>query len=285
MLRTTLLTLLLCLSGCSGGSGGSSGGGGTGELIVEATDAFLPYSDVAAASVAITEVRIHQEAGASQGFLTIYSGPPRWLDLTDLRNGVVAILARADLPPGSYRQLRLVYDQARLELSNGNVYTTDDGSLQITSQGNAGQKVFIEPPVEVVSGLSRTVLLDFDLSKMFKPTPANDPLNATKYKLHPVLRAVNMTTAGEIQGLVTKSDGGLGFLPSPDSTVYLLPPGEQDVLNSITTTGTEVDGSYAFIGVLPGSYDLLADDGVLQGRVDAQAVTKGNVTLVDIVIQ
>lgn len=286
--RTFLACALVLLASCSGGGGGSdnsgSTGGGTGTLMVTATDAPLDHAMVTEAKIWVNKLTIHTDADADSGFLTLYDGTPIEMDLLHLNNGVVQTLAQHDLPAGSYKQLRLYVAHARLVLVNGNVYTTEAGNLTMPSLAQSGFKVFIDPPIEVVSAVSRTLLLDFDLGKTFHPIPSNDPLNANTYSLQPVIHAANVSTTGEFNGVVTTSDGQGGFTPVESATVYVLPPGETDVANSVASTSTTNTGHYSVLGVTPGTYDLLATKGALNGRVNAQTVVAGSATVVDIVI-
>lgn len=279
-----LLAFTLLLLGCSGG-GSSTGSAATGTLDVLATDAPFARDLVTQARISVTKITIHEDANAGSGFRTIYDGVPVDLDLLDLQNGVTRVLVHATLPVGDYRQMRLIVSGASLTLINGNIYSTANGTLSLTSQGTSGFKVFIQPAVHVSSQLATSLLLDFDLSKTFHPIPANDALNATSYKLMPVIKACNLSNSGEIRGLVTKDDGNGQQIGVDGATVYILPPGELDPNNSVATTGSMPNGSYAVIGLDPGPYDVLATEGALQGRVDAQQVSTGNVTTVDVVIQ
>jgi hypothetical protein len=282
--RTILFGILTLLASCGGGGSGGGSSGGSGTLTINATDAPLDHSMVSEADIWIRKITIHTDPDADSGFLTVYDGAPIEMNLLHLNNGVVQTLAQHDLPAGSYRQLRLYVDHARLVLVNGNVYTTEAGNLTMPSAAQSGFKVFIDPPVQVVDAVSTTLLLDFDLSKTFHPIPNNDPLNATTYSLQPVIHAANVSTTGEFRGVVTTSNGQGGFIPVELATVYLLPPGETDVDNSIASTSTTSSGQYAILGVTPGTYDLLATKGALDGRVNAQSVLAGSATTVDIVI-
>ena len=96
-------------------------------------------------------------------------------------------------------------------------------------------------------------LVDFDLSKTFKPVPANDPMNANKFKLHPVIRGVNLGNAGEIRGIVTGNDGRGAQVPVAGADVFVLLPGETDRESSIASTLTDRDGNYAVLGLLEGA--------------------------------
>jgi hypothetical protein len=277
---------VLAGAGCSdGGSSGGGAPGGPGSLTLLATDAPFAHDIVAEARIAITEVRIHREADAESGFETLYDGDPIEFDLLELQDGVTRELVRVDLPAGEYRQLRLILSDARLELENGNVYSTDDGTLDFTSQATSGFKLFIDPPLEIVSDLAATVLLDFDLTKTFLPIPANDAENATRYKLLPVVHVANLSDTGILRGRVTRDDGAGNQVPVDGATVYLLQPGELDLTNNLRTTGTRPTGGYALLGLEPGTYDVVAVQGAEEGRVDGQQVFAGNTTVVDVELE
>ena len=77
---------------------------------------------------------------------------------------------------GTYRECRIHLTDAYLELTNGREYRTEDGSLHFSSQDTSGWKVKISPAVVIGEGLASTLLLDFDLSKIFRPQPNDDPI-------------------------------------------------------------------------------------------------------------
>jgi hypothetical protein len=70
-----------------------------------------------------------------------------------------------------------------------------------------------------------------------------------------------------------------------DATVYILPPGAADLSSSLASTGSAPDGSYAVLGVPPGTIDVLATLETLAGRVDGESIEIGSVTLVDLVVE
>ena len=286
MMRTTLGCLLVSLTclglGCGGSGGGGSGGGGTGTMSVSATDAPLDFTQVTEAVIRVDKIRVHPEADGEDGFITIYDGAPIEMNLLELHDGITQELVTAEVPAALYRQIRLHVESASLTLVNGNVYDTDNGSLHLTSQDTSGFKVFIDPPVVVSSGFSTDMLLDVDLSKTFEPVPNSDPLNASTYHLHPVIHVANLSTTGEIRGVVTSDDGQGGVAPVEAATVFILPPGEIDTANSVASTATGADGEYAVLGLAAGTYDVLATKGALEGRVDGVVVHVGSVTVVDI---
>src|SRR5688572_4169713 len=111
----------LVLAGCSGDSsrGGSGGGTGFGTVGVAVTDAPYPYDSVASAKVTVTEITL-QGAG-SNGFATVFTGS-KTFDLVQLQNGVVAALTSAQVPTGSYSQMRIVLGDAQVTLTDGRTF-------------------------------------------------------------------------------------------------------------------------------------------------------------------
>ena len=279
-----LFAVSLVVLGCTK-SGSSSAPSDSGLLSLHATDAPFARGIVTDARVQVTKISIHSDGGANSGFTTLYQGPPIDLDLLHLQNGVTQALVQATLPAGDYRQLRLVVSDASLTLNNGNVYSTAAGNLHLASQQTSGFKLFVEPPVHVSSAVAQSLLLDFDLGKMFKPVPANDALNAASYKFHPVIHVSNQSTTGELRGLVTIDDGTGAQVGVAGATVYVLLPGELDPNNSVATSGSLSNGQYTILGLDPGAYDVLAIEGSRQGRVNGKTITVGNATMADISIQ
>ena len=281
-------TSLLLSTACSGGGGGSSsgsggGGGDIGTLTLSATDAPFVFDIVSEAQIWIDKITIFPTEGDG-GATVLYEGAPVELDLLALRNGVTRALVTHDLPRGEYRQLRLRVTSARLVLVNGNVYTSEDGTIHFSSQDTSGFKVFVDPPIAVTSDHEARALLDFDMTHTFHPIPANDPLAAHRYDLHPVIHVSNLGDTGGIQGKVLHDDGSGGTVPVASATVYVLPPGDSDPDHAVATTGSNDQGSYSFLGIEPGTYDLLAVHGDDQGTVSGVVVSVAHVTPADITI-
>ncbi|NUP95185.1 MAG: DUF4382 domain-containing protein [Planctomycetaceae bacterium] len=279
-LESWIGTFALGLLAACGGGGGGAGNAGPGSLEVLATDSPFAHEIVESADIWVREVRIR---GGGE-FTTLYDGPAVQLDLANLRNGLVRQLVQADLPAGSYDELRLTVERSRLELVDGDVFDSDLGSMNLTSTATAGLQLEIDPPLQVSSGVARTLLLDFDLTKTFHAVPGADPLNASSYNLMPHVWVSVMSETGELRGVVREDDGSGGLVGVADVTVYLLAPGELDPQNALRSTATEADGSYALIGVMPGTYDVLAELGTRQARLDGEQVFLGSVSTVDFVL-
>lgn len=279
-LTTWIGTCALGLLAACGSGGSEIGIAGPGSLEVHVTDGPFAHAIVESADIWVREVRIR----SGGNFTTLYDGAPVLLDLANLRNGLVRELVQADLPAGSYDEIRLIVERSRLELIDGDVFDSDLGTMNLTSTATAGLKLEINPPLQVASGVARTLLLDFDLTKTFHAVPAADPLNASSYNLMPHVWVSLLSDTGELRGVVREDDGSGTLVGVTDVTIYLLAPGELDPQNSLRATATEADGSYALIGVAPGTYDVLAELGTRQARVDGEQVFVGSVTTVDLVL-
>jgi Domain of unknown function (DUF4382) len=284
---TALLANLVMLLGACSGSAGSAGsaGGGTGTLSLHVTDDAFVYEIVQEATISVDKITIFRQANSDAGPIVLYEGAPILLDLFHLRDGLTQHVGQSTLPVGSYRQLRLRVTDATLVLTNGNSYTTADNSIHLTSQGTSGFKVFVDPPIVIERDVTRNVLLDFDLTHTFHPIPANDPLTADHYSLHPVIHVSNLGHTGGFTGTISQDDGLGGLMPVASATVYVLPPGQTDTSLSVATTGTSATGSYTVLGVQPGPYDVLAVKGALSGLATGITIGSGSVARVDITIQ
>jgi len=215
----------------------------------------------------------------------LYPGPGIVVSLLDLRDGISAHFATGEIPAGSYRVARLYIDDAKLTLTNGNVYSTAEGNLDLTHANKIGLKVFFKPPLEVVAGEEIPILLDFDLSKTFIPVPCDDPLNATRFLVRPGIRATTRVDTGDLNGTITEDDGAGGQKGVDVATIYVLPPGETDLTLAVTTTASVATGSYAVLGLSPGTYDVLAVKDAKQKSATGVQIAAGDVTVLDLFIE
>src|SRR3972149_9299957 len=105
--------LLLLAAACSSTSPTTAGT--TGTVVVRLTDA--PNDDFQSATVFVSQVSL--ATGDNSATATVLSSTKASFDLLTLQNGVTAQLASAPVPTGSYTQLRLVVDSARVVLAAG----------------------------------------------------------------------------------------------------------------------------------------------------------------------
>jgi hypothetical protein len=283
--RSGACVLVFALAACGGGGHGSSSNPAPGTLEVVVTDAPLDHAMTREVRVWIDRVTVAEFSGGSRAPRILYDGAPIEVDLMKLRNGLVQTLAAADLPDGEYRELRLYVDHASLTLVSGMQYTTGAGTLATSADMQDGVPVFLDPPLVVATGTSRTLLLDVDLGKSFLPDTGGDALWAHTYRMHPVIRAADLATSGEVRGVVRRNAGGGRLVPVGDATIYLMPPGASELSSSLASTSSSADGSYAVLGVPRGTIDVLATHGALEAHSDGEQVTSNAVTIVDFLLQ
>lgn len=189
-------------------------------------------------------------------------------NLLDLRNRVTAILSQVELPAGYYDLLRLYVREANVVLQD----TTFD--LNIPSAASSGLKVFIRPAIEITGGVTTELLLDFDVSKSFHVE--GNPAAPSGFRFYPVVRGVNLATAGRLQGTVKN----ISEVAIPGAQVSV-----SNLDSVLATTFTDSAGAYAFIGIPVDTYTMEAyasgynSETVSGVAVDAKGTKIQNFTL------
>src|SRR5437867_2173974 len=112
-----LLAPLLGLAAFGACSSDNNGPSGTGTVVVKLTDA--PSDDFQSATIYISSVSVIGSGGGEQ---TISSAKASF-DLLTLQNGVTATLGSASVPTGTYSQIRLLVDSARVVLKAGLLFS------------------------------------------------------------------------------------------------------------------------------------------------------------------
>jgi len=246
--------------------------GETGRLVLKVTDAPFPIDLIEEANVTITRVEIRTTNDtAGYPFLTVFEGT-REFNLLELRNGVSEQLASVEIPAGEYDLIRLYVDHASIKVKEHGAY-----SVKVPSGQETGIKIFIEPGLTVVGGLTSEVLLDFNLEKSFvlqgnMNTPAG--INGLIFK--PVIRAVNNTTAGVVQGIVMDVDSVM----LENASVWI----SADTV--VSSAFTDAEGYYAIPGIPAGIYSMSAvKEGFDTVTVPEVMIVEGNLTTQDFVLE
>ncbi len=238
---TIFTTITLALSVALGINGCSTSEDETGTLSVLLTDAPFPTDLVEEANVTIIKLEA-REAGGGEGspYITL-SEATQTYNLLDLRDGATAGLAQLDVPAGSYDLFRLYVSEGSVVMKDGTTHT-----LTVPSGAQTGIKLFVSPALEVVSGLTSDLLLDFDVEKSFVANGGRD--NITGFNFKPVRRAANGSTVGRISGSVADT----AALALNNATVWV----SQDTVVSTSYTGS--DGVYTILGLPAGTYTASA---------------------------
>lgn len=258
----------------------------TGRIAVKVTDEPFPIAMIKDASVTITKVEIRaaeedtentetteEESSEDSPFITLWEGS-RVLELMELRNGVMEELSNVEVPAGAYDLVRVVVVNASIELIND----MGDYAVDIPSGSSSGVKIFIKPGLAVAGGLTTELLLDFSVEKSFVlQGDLETPAGIKGFNFKPVIRAVNNSVAGRIEGMVVEMVDEQQ-VPLEGVRVYLVVDDQE------LSATTEEDGKYVIPGVPSGTYELWAEkDGYPTVKVEVEVIP-GNATIRDFVI-
>jgi hypothetical protein len=261
-------TLILFFTGCS-----KTGDNGNGRLVIKITDAPFPVSYIESATVTVTKVEIRKAGDCvSDGnqFSVIWEGSSEF-NLLELRNGLVEKLPDLAIPAGEYDLIRLYIDEASLKVKDG-----DSFNVKVPSGQQTGIKIFIRPGLVIDGGLTSELILDFDLSRSFVMRGNMDsPAGIKGFIFKPVIRAVNNSTAGRLEGKVTDKTN----VKIKEASIIV----KQDTV--VATAIADTMGYYAIIGLPSGTYSVLAaKENYDTVKVDAVNIVEGNRTILDFIL-
>jgi len=98
-------------------------------------------------------------------FITVYSGE-KWFNLLELQNGATDLLVDAEIPSGMYNQMRVYVTEGKVILKD----EAGEFNLKVPSGAQSGIKLNFDFEI---GGEDTELLLDFDLSRAFKPIPGS----------------------------------------------------------------------------------------------------------------
>jgi len=251
MLRTRIVAFALAVAALAGC--GDSQGPGTAQFSVKLTDAPGPFT---AAVVTISEVSL---LGAG-GKVTL-SSTPTTVNLLDLQNATLDLVKDAEVPTGTYQELRLVITGGYVQLTDGTIFAsspnyaglpqgaTVTGQLTMPSLAQSGLKVTMPGSALAVTGPQKIVLIDFNVSQSF----GHDAGSSDSWVMHPVIKGADIQTTGSVAVSLTLANGVT--LPQVN--------GKQVTLSDFSATlGTETmaldaNGQATFQFVIPDTYPLV----------------------------
>ncbi|WP_421812085.1 DUF4382 domain-containing protein [Flagellimonas sp.] len=287
ILFSLLLTMALSLMGCSDGEG-SGNAEDKGTLSLQLTDAPFPYDLLAEANVTVYKVEARLVDGDDNSddmnddsddngspFVTLMEEEID-VNLLELTNGLTQQLADIEVPVGSYDLIRVYVKGVNVVLTDGTVY-----DLKVPSGYASGIKVFVDPAITVVGGLSSDLLLDFDVSRSFVAKGnINTPAGVNGFNFKPVIKASNLSTAGTLAGNVSTVEEEMALaLEGTQISVFAA-----DTLN--TTSFTDVEGNYAVLGLKAGMYEVVAElEGYLTSDTLDIQIDAANVTTQDFILE
>lgn len=269
------LTVAILLAGFLGCDGDPASVGRDATVRVLLTDAAADY--IGEAFVDIGQVQIIP-AGEGAPIILSEDGTDGMVDLMELQGEATSLLAEGVVEPGTYHQLRLIVEGARVGLAerDGYQYLFTDGQpdqdMKVPSGAQTGIKLNLKPAangdsedgVEDEGGVyiaqGETVLiLDFDVGRSFviqgnPETPAG--IKSVHFK--PTLRVIVQDGAGSISGTVSTSlspdlVNNLTVTAQPEEDTYF---GEYQTQSASSSTGDDGKGKYEIPFLVPGTYTV-----------------------------
>ncbi|NRD45217.1 DUF4382 domain-containing protein [Corallococcus exiguus] len=273
-LTSTLLmaTGLLFLAAC---------GDGKSHVTLKLTDA--PGDGIEKAVVTISKVYLKgsvegEDGKGDKGDVVLLSEPVT-TDLLTLANDTADLVTDAEVPAGTYKELRFVITGGYIQVKQDGVsriFATSadyeglpdgaqvDGDLQMPSASSSGLKVKFDKDADVTitsDDDQKVILVDFDVAQSF----GKEAGNSGKWVMRPIIKGADMEFSGNVE--VTLEAGSvslpMGF-PQLGSfaAVLINADGSRETLSFRASTATRYVADFKYL--LPGTYqvDLVAPAGV-----------------------
>jgi Domain of unknown function (DUF4382) len=139
----------------------------------------------------------------------VLSSSPVTTDLLTLANSTADLVTGAEVPSGSYTELRFLISGACLAVENAtggsDIYATDGydatpcggaatGTLQAPSYAQSGLKVILDGGALILTGPQKILLVDFDVSQSFGQVAGH----SEQWTMHPVVTGGELSAAAEL---------------------------------------------------------------------------------------
>ena len=249
---------LLVIAAASCANDNTTGPAGT--LSLKLTDAPMHYSQFMSASITIDKIEIGN-SGHTNSFITLTDTPMKY-NLLELVNGVTSTMATIEIPAGDYNLMRLYISSTEMKMLNGDSFTyninqdgySGSGMMQngmMLNNQNRSIDIQLDNVLTISNGSMSEFLLDMDVDQSFILEGVNFNnmmMGMTGFTFMPTMRFVDMATSGTINGTINGSDGNL-----PNATISLMHNG-----TLYTTTHSNENGNYTFIGIPQGNYTIKA---------------------------
>ncbi|MBN8466989.1 DUF4382 domain-containing protein [Corallococcus exiguus] len=270
-LTSTLLmaTGLLFLAAC---------GDSNARVTLKLTDA--PGDGIEKAVVTISKVYLKGsvEGEDGKGDVVLLSEPVT-TDLLTLANDTADLVKDAEVPPGTYKELRFVITGGYIQVKQdgaSRIFATSasyeglpegaqvDGDLQMPSASSSGLKVKFDKDADVTitsDDDQKVILVDFDVAQSF----GKEAGNSGKWVMRPIIKGADMQFSGNVE--VTLEAGSVSLPLGPTqlasfSAVLINADGSRETLSFSASTATRYVADFKYL--LPGTYqvDLVAPAGV-----------------------
>ncbi|AFE06255.1 hypothetical protein COCOR_05213 [Corallococcus coralloides DSM 2259] len=271
-LTSTLLmaTGLLFLAAC---------GDSNARVTLKLTDA--PGDGIEKAVVTISKVYLKGSVDKDEGGKgdVVLLSEPVTTDLLTLANDTADLVKDAEVPAGTYKELRFVITGGYIQVKQDGVsriFATSanyeglpegaqvDGDLHMPSASSSGLKVKFDKDADVTitsDDDQKVILVDFDVAQSF----GKEAGNSGKWVMRPVIKGADLEFSGNVE--VTLEAGSVS-LPlgitqlGSFSAVLINADGSRETLAFSASTGTTYVADFKYL--LPGTYqvDLVGPEGV-----------------------
>ena len=224
--------------------------------------------DVQQAVVTISQIYLQGSGGR-----IVLRSDPVTVDLLRLADTTATLVSDAEVPAGSYSQLRFVITGAYLAVENSqggtDVFasspdyeglpsgTTPTGVLRMPSLAQSGLKVNLPGGSVAVNGGEKVLVVDFDVSQSF----GHEAGASGQWVMHPVVKATDFALTGSLAVTLTAGQG-ITF-PQVNNTTLTLGDFTAVITASDGTTSSKAltdDGSgnfgASFRYLAPGDYTV-----------------------------
>ncbi|WP_338359674.1 DUF4382 domain-containing protein [Yeosuana marina] len=261
--------LLIAVASCSNDTAEPKG-----TLSVKLSDAPMHYDQFMSASVTIDKIEIGNNADTNS-MINIMNTPMTY-NLLELINGITETMANTEIPVGNYDLMRLYVSSTEMVTKNGDTYTynmnqdgySGNGMMQggmMLNSNNKSIDITLNNALTITEGGMSEFLLDMDVNQSFMlegvnftGSGSNMMMSMSGFTFMPTMRIVDMSTSGTIHGNVQDTVGNL-----PNATISLMHNGAL-----YTTTHSDDNGNYTFIGIPQGMYTIEAElDGYIMNPV------------------
>lgn len=268
----SLLTILalVAVAACDGVLGVSD----TASLRILITDAPADYIDSAFVDIGAIELL---PAGEGERVVLSDDGTDGEIDLLQLQGFATETLADVDVPAGSYKEIRLIVESARVVLADG--YEFPDGevsaAMRVPSGASSGLKLKLRPAtdemaaegdgepaqeeeagVEIIGGLN-VLVLDFDVIRSFRIQGNPDtPAGLRGVSFQPTLRVAVANLAGSVSGTVSTALTDVSLEGLVVTAERMEVEGDTEFQSWSGTAMTDAAGMYTLAWLAPGTYTV-----------------------------
>jgi len=296
--RAIAIGAALALAGCGGGGGGSSTSGTTAAPAMATANVAItdaPGDDYQHVWVTISAISFHTDPDAiwdpaDASWQTTTLPAPQTVDLTQLNNGTLDMLfSGLQLPPGTYRQIRLFLAGSHDALTNsaqqthnglGQPLQWNDQVEYLSGASTLESPLEIAHPVQgiqllgtfsLAAGGTLNLAVDFNLEESIVPF-AHGALNS--FTMRPVLRYFDLDQSGAIIGSVNPAALCPVSVPAASCAYNLIVKAEllePDGSRHYVERATNVNPTTGRFTLFPvwsrdGDGNLLAYDVLVRGR-------------------